>query len=222
MLSGKIALVTGGSRGLGREIALTMARQGADIAIVYNASDAAAQQVQELTEGTHIRIYTNDDLMGVELGGALKNVIAFASGVIDGMGYGDNTKAALMTRGLTEIARLGTRMGARAETFAGLAGVGDLIVTCCSQHSRNHRCGVYVGEGLTVKEAVAKVGMTVEGVTAALCAHELAEKLGVEMPITEQIYRLIEGEVTARQAVAALLGRPQRHESETNWLGEIR
>ena len=183
---------------------------------------AAAQQVQELTEGTHIRIYTNDDLMGVELGGALKNVIAFASGVIDGMGYGDNTKAALMTRGLTEIARLGTRMGARAETFAGLAGVGDLIVTCCSQHSRNHRCGVYVGEGLTVKEAVAKVGMTVEGVTAALCAHELAEKLGVEMPITEQIYRLIEGEVTARQAVAALLGRPQRHESETNWLGEIR
>ena len=174
---------------------------------------AAAQQVQELTEGTHIRIYTNDDLMGVELGGALKNVIAFASGVIDGMGYGDNTKAALMTRGLTEIARLGTRMGARAETFAGLAGVGDLIVTCCSQHSRNHRCGVYVGEGLTVKEAVAKVGMTVEGVTAALCAHELAEKLGVEMPITEQIYRLIEGEVTARQAVAALLGRPQRHES---------
>ncbi|PWM21154.1 MAG: glycerol-3-phosphate dehydrogenase [Oscillospiraceae bacterium] len=186
-----------------------------------STSRTAAEQVQELTAGTHIRIYTNDDLMGVELGGALKNVIAFASGIIDGMGYGDNTKAALMTRGLTEIARLGVRMGARTETFAGLAGVGDLIVTCCSQHSRNHRCGVFVGQGMTVPEAINRVGMTVEGVTAALCAHELAEKLGVEMPITEQIYRLIQGEVTAAQAAAALLGRPLRHESESNWLGDL-
>lgn len=179
---------------------------------------AAAQRVQDLTANTHVRIYTNDDVLGVQLGGALKNVIAFASGVVDGLGMGDNTKAALMTRGLTEIARLGVAMGARADTLAGLAGVGDLIVTCCSVHSRNHRCGVYVGEGLTVEEAIQKVGMTVEGITATLCAHELAGRLGVEMPITHQIFRLIQGEITAREAVSALLARPLRHESESAWL----
>lgn len=193
--------------------------RGVPTAIVAaSKSLAAAQKIQDLTAGTHVRIYTCDDVLGVELGGALKNIIAFAAGIIDGMGGGDNTKAALMTRGLTEIARLGVRMGARSETFAGLSGVGDLIVTCCSMHSRNRRCGIFVGEGATVAEAVERVGMTVEGIIAARCAWELSRRMGVEMPITEQIYRLIEGETTAQEAVAALLGRPLRHEAETNWL----
>ncbi len=193
--------------------------RGVPTTIVAAGSTAeAAQRVQDLTANTHVRIYTSDDRLGVQLGGALKNVIAFAAGIVDGMGMGDNTKAALMTRGLTEIARLAVAMGARAETLWGLSGMGDLIVTCCSVHSRNRRCGVYVGEGLTVPAAVEKVGMTVEGITATLCAYELAQKMGVEMPITAQIYRVIQGETNARAAVQALLGRPLRHESETNWL----
>lgn len=179
-----------------------------------------AEKIQDLTFKSHVRIYTSTDVMGVELGGALKNVIAFAAGIVDGMKGGDNTKAALMTRGLTEMARLGVAMGARRETFAGLSGVGDLIVTCCSMHSRNRRCGIYVGEGCTVPEAIQKVGMTVEGVTATICAYQLAQRLGVDMPIVTQIYRLIEGETTAEQALAALLGRPPRHEIEVNWLEE--
>lgn len=190
------------------------------VLVAASKSLAAAQKVQDLTVQTHIRIYTSDDVVGVELGGALKNVIAFAAGVVDGMGGGDNTKAALMTRGLTEIARMGVKMGAKRETFAGLSGVGDLIVTCCSMHSRNRRCGIYVGEGMTVDEAVKKVGMTVEGVTAALCAYELSRRLDVDMPITAQIYGLIQGKTTARQAVTALLTRPPRQEVDHNWLEE--
>lgn len=190
------------------------------VLVAASKSLAAAQKIQDLTAQTHIRIYTSDDVVGVELGGALKNVIAFAAGVVDGMGGGDNTKAALMTRGLTEIARMGVKMGAKSETFAGLSGVGDLIVTCCSMHSRNRRCGIYVGEGLTVDEAVEKVGMTVEGITAALCAYELSQRLGVEMPITAQIYSLIKGQTTAKQAVGALLARPPKHEVDHNWLEE--
>ncbi|WMJ82611.1 NAD(P)H-dependent glycerol-3-phosphate dehydrogenase [Oscillospiraceae bacterium LTW-04] len=190
------------------------------VLVAASKSLAAAQKIQDLTVQTHIRIYTSDDVVGVELGGALKNVIAFAAGVVDGMGGGDNTKAALMTRGLTEIARMGVKMGAKRETFAGLSGVGDLIVTCCSMHSRNRRCGLYVGEGCTVDEAVEKVGMTVEGITAAICAYELSQKLGVDMPITSQIYSLIKGQTTAKQAVEALLARPPRHEVDYNWLEE--
>lgn len=190
------------------------------VLVAASKSLSAAQRIQDLTVQTHIRIYTSDDVVGVELGGALKNVIAFAAGVVDGMGGGDNTKAALMTRGLTEIARMGVKMGARRETFAGLSGVGDLIVTCCSMHSRNRRCGIYVGEGCTVDEAVEKVGMTVEGITAAICAYELSQKLDVDMPITSQIYSLIKGQTTAKQAVEALLTRPPRHEVDHNWLEE--
>ncbi|MFV0497076.1 MAG: NAD(P)H-dependent glycerol-3-phosphate dehydrogenase [Candidatus Fimivivens sp.] len=190
------------------------------VLVAASKSLAAAQKIQDLTAQTHIRIYTSDDVVGVEIGGALKNVIAFAAGVVDGMGGGDNTKAALMTRGLTEIARMGVKLGAERETFAGLSGVGDLIVTCCSMHSRNRRCGLYVGQGCTVDEAVTKVGMTVEGITAAICAHELSKKLGVDMPITSQIYSLIEGRTTAKQAVEALLARPPRHEVDHNWLEE--
>ena len=172
----------------------------------------AAETIQQLSQGSYLRIYTGSDVIGAEMGGALKNVIAFAAGIVDGMGGGDNTKAALMTRGLAEIARLGVAMGAEAETFGGISGVGDLIVTCCSVHSRNRRCGFYVGEGLTVKAAIEKVGMTVEGITAALCAYNLAKQYKVEMPITEQIYLLIKGEITAEQAVTTLLGRPLKTE----------
>lgn len=186
--------------------------------VAAGRTPAAAQRVQDLTANTHVRIYTSHDRLGVQLGGALKNVIAFAAGIVDGMGMGDNTKAALMTRGLTEIARLAVAMGAHADTLWGLSGMGDLIVTCCSVHSRNRRCGVYVGEGMTVPAAVEKVGMTVEGITATRCAYELAQKMDVEMPITTQIYRVIEGETTAREAVAALLARPLKHESEETWL----
>lgn len=193
--------------------------RGVPTAVVAASADQkAAQRVQDLTANTHVRIYTSDDVIGVELGGALKNIIAFAAGIIDGMGFGDNTKAALMTRGITEIARLGVAMGARPETFMGLSGVGDLIVTCCSMHSRNRRCGIYVGEGLSVAEAVEKVGMTVEGIVATECAYELSQKAGVEMPITTQGYLLIKGQTTVKQVVSALLERPLKHETEANWL----
>lgn len=193
--------------------------RGVPTAIVAASEDqGAAQGIQDLTANTHVRIYTSGDVVGVELGGALKNIIAFAAGIIDGMGFGDNTKAALMTRGIAEIARLGAAMGAKPETFMGLSGVGDLIVTCCSMHSRNRRCGIYIGEGLSVAEAVKKVGMTVEGIIATECAYELSQKAGVEMPITTQAYLLIKGRTTVDQVVSALLERPLRHETEVNWL----
>lgn len=195
-----------------------LARGVPTVLVAASKSRQAAHKISRLTEGSRIRIYTGDDIIGAEIGGALKNVIAFAAGIMDGMGGGDNAKAALMTRGLTEIARLGVKMGARSETFAGVSGIGDLIVTCCSMHSRNRRCGIYVGEGLTVAEAVEKVGMTVEGITAAKCAWRLSQKLGVEMPITEQVYRVINGETTARQALEELMSRPLKAESDKSWL----
>ena len=190
------------------------------VLVAASESKQAAEFISHLTKGSNIRIYMGDDIIGAEIGGALKNVIAFAAGIMDGMGGGDNAKAALMTRGLTEIARLGVKMGAKRETFAGVSGVGDLIVTCCSMHSRNRRCGIYVGEGMTVSQAIEKVGMTVEGITAAICAGELAKKLGVEMPITEQVCRVIEGETTAKAALGELMNRPIKNEQDSNWLKE--
>lgn len=191
-------------------------------AIVAASEDIkAAEKIQELFIGSKVRIYLSDDIVGTELGGSLKNVIAFAVGITDGFGAGDNTKAALMTRGLTEITRLGVRLGAKQETFSGLSGVGDLIVTCTSMHSRNRRAGMMVGEGLSVTEAVEKVGMVVEGITATRCAYQLAKEVGVEMPITNEIYRMIEGETTPQQAMATLMGRPLKHESEAQWLSGV-
>lgn len=149
--------------------------------------------VQDLFMTDGLRIYTSGDVTGTEIGGALKNIIALGAGISDGMGYGDNAKAALMTRGLTEIARLGVEMGAERSTFMGLSGVGDLIVTCTSMHSRNRRCGIMIGEGLKPEEATKKVGMVVEGMFTTEAAYELAKSHGVEMPITEQIYRVIRG-----------------------------
>lgn len=172
----------------------------------------AAEAIQELFMTDRFRVYTTEDVVGVELGGALKNIIALGAGVSDGMGFGDNAKAALMTRGLAEITRLGLKLGAKPETFAGLTGTGDLIVTCTSMHSRNRRCGIMIGEGMSPSEATEKVGMVVEGMFTTEAAYELARREGVEMPITEAIYKTIQGEITAAEAVGILMGRSRKHE----------
>ncbi|MGN0733060.1 MAG: NAD(P)H-dependent glycerol-3-phosphate dehydrogenase [Emergencia sp.] len=171
-----------------------------------------AEEVQDVFMTERLRVYTNDDVCGVELGGALKNIIALGAGISDGIGYGDNAKAALMTRGITEMCRLGKELGADIATFAGLTGVGDLIVTCTSMHSRNRRCGIMIGEGLKPAEAVEKVGMVVEGMTTAEAAYELSRRAGIEMPITEAIYSCIKEKITAAEAVSLLMGRDRKNE----------
>ena len=175
---------------------------------------ASAEFVQDLFITDRFRVYTTEDVVGVELGGALKNIIALGAGVSDGMGFGDNAKAALMTRGLAEIMRLGLKLGAKPETFAGLTGTGDLIVTCTSMHSRNRRCGIMIGEGMSPAEATEKVGMVVEGMFTTEAAYQLAQREGVEMPITEAIYRAIQGEIKASDAVEMLMSRERKHEQE--------
>ena len=175
-----------------------------------------AEAVQDAFMTERFRIYTQSDVIGVELGGALKNIIALGAGISDGMGYGDNTKAALMTRGITEMARLGERLGAKRETFFGLSGIGDLVVTCTSQHSRNRRCGVMIGQGIPPEDAIARVGMIVEGIPTAEAARELAAKHGVEMPITEAICRIVSGELPPDIALSALMTRDRKHEQELN------
>lgn len=171
-----------------------------------------AEFVQDIFITDRFRVYTNDDVCGVELGGSLKNIIALGAGISDGIGFGDNAKAALMTRGITEMCRLGAKLGADVATFSGLTGVGDLIVTCTSMHSRNRRCGIMIGEGMKPSEAVAEVGMVVEGMFTAEAAYELAKQVGVEMPITESIYQCINEEITAKEAVELLMGRDRKNE----------
>lgn len=173
-----------------------------------------AEKVQRAFMNETLRVYTCPDTIGVELGAAHKNVIALCAGVCDGMGYGDNTKALLMTRGLAEVARLGMAMGAKRETFAGLAGVGDLIVTCTSMHSRNRRAGILIGEGNTPKEAMDKVGAVVEGYYAAKSAWELAQANGVEMPITRAAYEVLYENKDPREALAYLMHRDRTSEVE--------
>ena len=173
-----------------------------------------AEAVQKAFMSERFRVYAQSDVIGVELGGALKNIIAIGAGLSDGMGYGDNTKAAIMTRGITEMARLGVKMGASRETFFGLSGIGDLIVTCTSQHSRNRRCGFMIGEGLPPGEAIARVGMVVEGIPTAEAARDLAKKLGVEMPITESICRVVNEEASPETELVSLMGRRKKHERE--------
>lgn len=171
-----------------------------------------AVAVQEMFSTDFLRVYTGTDVTGVELGGALKNIIALGAGISDGLGFGDNAKAAMMTRGIAEMKRLGVKMGADVNTFAGLTGIGDLIVTCTSMHSRNRRCGIMIGEGMSPDEAVKKVGMVVEGMFTAEAAYELADRLGVEMPITNEIYKLIKGQITGKEAVTNLMGRDKKPE----------
>lgn len=186
--------------------------------VASSQNRSSAEFVQENLGNETLRIYVNDDTVGVELGGALKNIIALCAGICDGMGLGDNAKAALMTRGLAEIGRLGVAMGANSATFAGLAGVGDLIVTCTSMHSRNRRAGILIGQGLTAEEAANRVGMVVEGIDATKAAYHLAKKTGVEMPIVEQLYGIICEGKDIRSTVKNLMGRAQRHEDEAIWL----
>lgn len=171
----------------------------------------AAAMVQELLMNRYLRIYTNDDMVGVELGGALKNIIALAAGVVDGLGFGDNTKAALITRGIAEMRRLGVAMGANSATFAGLAGIGDLVVTCTSMHSRNRRFGMLVGQGVPPEEALDRVG-TVEGYYATAIACEMGKKAGVEMPITEKCYGVLYGGIDPKTALYELMCRPLKSE----------
>lgn len=171
----------------------------------------AAQVVQSIMSNDDLRIYTSTDLVGVELGGALKNVIAVAAGLCDGLGLGDNTKAALMTRGLAEMARLGVCMGAEEHTFAGLTGIGDLIVTCTSRHSRNNRFGYKVGSGCSIEESLNEVG-TVEGYYAAYIAHELSVKYRVELPIIEECYKVMYENKSIYDIVNDLMRRPKGQE----------
>lgn len=178
-----------------------------------------AEFVQEAFTSDNFRIYTSPDVVGAELGAALKNVIALCAGITDGLGYGDNTKAMLMTRGLTEMGRLGVSLGAKKETFAGLSGVGDLIVTCTSMHSRNRRAGILIGQGVPPMEAMEQVGAVVEGYYAAKSAWELCVKQGVEMPILQAAYKVLYEGASAAEATKKLLVRQPKAESENpGWL----
>jgi len=183
------------------------------------ASDniCTAELVQDLFMNPRFRVYTNPDVLGVELGGALKNVLALCCGISDGMGLGDNTKALLMTRGMTEMARLGVALGGKSETFAGLSGMGDLIVTCTSVHSRNRRCGILIGQGKNVQDAIREVGAVVEGYFAAFSAHQLAVKAGVEMPICQNAYRVLYENHPVKDVVNCLMNRNKKREVDESW-----
>ena len=182
-------------------------------------NQALAETVQDAFMSDTLRVYTSSDPVGAELGAALKNVIALCAGISDGVGYGDNTKAMLMTRGLTEISRLGVSLGAKRETFAGLAGVGDLIVTCTSMHSRNRRAGILIGQGKDPQEAMKEVGAVVEGYYAARSAWELGQRQGIDMPITEAAYKLLYEGMPLQDAFSTLLQRQRKSESEdAGWL----
>ncbi len=193
--------------------------RGLPTTIVVGAkSKATAEYIQSLFMSEVFRVYTSPDVLGIELGGSLKNVVALAAGIADGLGYGDNAKAALITRGITEIARLGTVMGGKFETFCGLTGIGDLIVTCASMHSRNRRAGILIGQGKTMEEAMEEVNMVVEGVYSAKAAMALAKKYDVQLPIIEQVNAVLFEGKSADQAVQDLMLRDKKIEiSDEGW-----
>lgn len=187
--------------------------RGIPTTIVVGAKKkSTAEYIQNLFMNEVFRVYISPDVLGMELGGSLKNVVALAAGIADGLGYGDNTKAALITRGITEIARLGTAMGGNFETFCGLTGIGDLIVTCASMHSRNRRAGILIGQGYSMEEAMAEVKMVVEGVYSAKAAMELAQKYNVQLPIIEQVNAVLFDGKSAAQAVKELMLRDKKIE----------
>lgn len=187
--------------------------RGIPTTIVVGAkSKRTAEYIQNLFMNEVFRVYVSPDVLGIELGGALKNVVALAAGAADGLGYGDNTKAALITRGITEISRLGVAMGAKAETFSGLTGIGDLIVTCASMHSRNRRAGILIGKGYTYEEAMNEVQMVVEGVYSAKAAMGLSQKYNVQLPIIEQVNAVLFEGKSAEQAVKELMLRDRKIE----------
>ena len=202
----KIASLTGPSHA--EEVS-----RGMPTTVVAAATDeAVAKAVQDIFSGSNFRVYTTTDVLGAELGGAIKNVIALAAGIVDGLGFGDNTKAALMTRGLAEIARLGVAMGADEHTFAGLSGIGDLIVTCTSPHSRNWRAGNLLASGKQAGEVLKEIGMVVEGVHTAKTALELARMHGVDMPIVEEINKVLFKNKNPKDAVVDLMLRDKKDE----------
>ena len=183
-----------------------------------SANQASAEAVQRAFMNEVFRVYTHDDVVGVELAGALKNVAALCCGISDGCGMGDNTRALLITRALSEISRLAECMGGRKETLAGLAGMGDLIVTCTSMHSRNHRAGILIGQGKSAQEAMDEVGAVVEGYYAARSAHELAQRYGVEMPISTAVYEVLYEGKSAAPLIGVLMSRTPKKESDCSWL----
>lgn len=186
--------------------------------VVGADSKDTAHFIQDVFMSERFRVYTSPDVIGIELGGSIKNVIALAAGIADGLGFGDNTKAALMTRGIAEISRLGIAMGGKMETFAGLSGVGDLIVTCTSKHSRNRNAGFLIGQGYTMEDAMKEVKQIVEGVYSAKAALALAKKFEIEMPIVEQVNQVLFENKSALEAVSDLLLRDKRREySELQW-----
>jgi len=186
--------------------------------VVAAKNQKTAMFIQDVFMNQYFRVYTHDDILGVELGGSLKNVIALCAGISDGLGFGDNTKAALMTRGIYEITRLGVAMGANAETFSGLSGIGDLIVTCTSMHSRNRRAGILIGQGKTPEEVRAQIKMVIEGINTCKAAKLLADKMNVEMPIINQAYSVLFENKSPRDATLSLMNRDKRHESEAGFL----
>ncbi len=189
------------------------AGRGLPTTVVAGSHDlSTAKYVQNIFMSPVFRVYTSLDMLGMEIGGALKNVIALAAGMADGLGYGDNTKAALITRGLAEITRLGVAMGAKESTFAGLSGIGDLVVTCASMHSRNRRAGILIGKGATMKEAMEEVRMVVEGVHSAKSALALSRKYNVEMPIVEAVNEVLFKDKAASDVVGELMGRVKKQE----------
>lgn len=189
-----------------------VARDMPTLIVAASEDEAAAKAVQKAFTAPSFRVYTNTDRRGTELGGAVKNVIALAVGIALGLGYGDNAKAALITRGNAELTRLGLAMGCKPETFAGLSGMGDLIVTCTSMHSRNLHAGMLLGRGKTAEEAKAEVGQVVEGINALPAVCRLAKKYKVEMPIVQSVDTILSGKLEARNALAALMGRDLKHE----------
>lgn len=182
--------------------------------VVGATTKKTAEYIQNIFMSDVFRVYSSPDVLGIELGAALKNVVALAAGIADGLGYGDNTKAALITRGITEIARLGVTMGGKFETFCGLSGIGDLIVTCASMHSRNRRAGILIGQGKTMQEAMDEVKMVVEGVYSAKAAMKLAEKYDVELPIIEQVNQILFENKDASSAVRELMIRDKKIEHQ--------
>ncbi len=191
--------------------------RGIPTGVVAAGREEDARRVQDLFMNRRFRVYTSGDKVGTEICAALKNIIALCAGCCDGMGCGDNTKALLMTRGLAEMARLGVALGGERETFTGLAGVGDLIVTCCSMHSRNRRCGILIGQGKPVQEAIREVGAVVEGYYAAANARALARKAGVEMPIAQAAYEVLYEGRDIHSVLDDLMSRAKRSEREEGW-----
>lgn len=179
----------------------------------------AVQLVQDIYMGPVFRVYRSDDIIGVEYGGALKNIIALACGVIDGLGLGDNSRAALMTRGLVEMTRFGTHFGAKMSTFFGLSGMGDLVVTCTSQHSRNHSAGLLLAQGKTADEIVSGTKMVVEGIRTAGIVHDIAERENIRMPITSEVYHVLRGDYTPMESLEHLMSRAKKAETEVSLPG---